>query len=103
MLFDCSYSLLDDVDGRFVINIISGILIFQKFLDREDIVFYYLIVVVKDYGNLVKFVEVNIIVYVDDVNDNVLQFEKQIYNKILNNLIFLGIGNSVSFYCMYSI
>lgn len=102
MLFDCSYSLLDDVDGRFAINTTSGILTSQKLLDREDTALYHLTVVAKDHGNLAKSAEANITVYVDDVNDNVPQFEKQTYNKTLNNPTSLGTGNSASPYCMYS-
>lgn len=102
MLFDCSYSLLDDVDGRFAINTTSGILTSQKLLDREDTALYHLTVVAKDHGNLAKSAEANITVYVDDVNDNVPQFEKQTYNKTLNNPTSLGTGNSANPYCMYS-
>lgn len=102
MLFDCSYSLLDDVDGRFAINTTSGVLTSQKLLDREDTALYHLTVVAKDHGNLAKSAEANITVYVDDVNDNVPQFEKQTYNKTLNNPTSLGTGNSASSYCMYS-
>lgn len=101
-MFDCSYSLLDDVEGRFAINTTSGVLTSQKLLDREDTVLYHLTVVAKDHGNLAKSAEANITVYVDDVNDNVPQFEKQTYNKTLNNPTSSGTGNSASLYSIYS-
>lgn len=85
MSFDCSYNLVDDVDGKFAINATSGILTSQKALDREDTPLYHLTVVVKDRGSLAKSAEANITVYVDDVNDNVPSFEKQVYNQTLNN------------------
>lgn len=85
MSFDCSYNLVDDVDGKFAINATSGILTSQKALDREDTPLYHLTVVVKDHGSLAKSAEANITVYVDDVNDNVPSFEKQVYNQTLNN------------------
>ncbi|XP_061163889.1 protocadherin Fat 4-like [Saccostrea echinata] len=80
-----SYSLVDDVEGKFVINTASGVLTSQKPLDREDTALYHLTVVAKDHGNIARSSNANITVYVDDVNDNVPLFEKQTYNRTLNN------------------
>lgn len=58
----------------FVVNLILGVIYIVRFLDREEKVWYNLIVRVIDGGVLgwEKFVYVFVFVMIVDVNDNVL-------------------------------
>lgn len=78
----------------FVVNLILGVIYIVRFLDREEKVWYNLIVRVIDGGVLgwEKFVYVFVFVMIVDVNDNVLVVMKIVLGyviKIFEN-VFVG-------------
>ena len=77
------YSLIDDGEGRFTIDSISGLVSTTTSLDRELEDSYQLVVMAADDGLLSHSAVVTLDVNVDDINDNAPHFLQRQYNVFI--------------------
>lgn len=80
MLSCCSFSLLDgDPEQDFILDPVSGVLSTARALDREQVAFYSLTVVVQDHGTPPRSATMSVNVQVLDLNDNAPGFAQASY------------------------
>lgn len=79
-----------DISFLFIINFSIGDIVISRFLNREDTDRYRIRVFVYDFGWIVS---IDVIIFVIDVNDNVLRFSRFFY--YLDCFEFIEIGFKV--------